>query len=189
MAYKINYKSFPPYGDWHHEISSLKEFVESKCFVIDKEYKSKLESIKNALDKEYAKGWEYGQIFEQHDDNSFEVKEHYNIELLGLENHILSTLETLMKRIASEYKISVKPLGGRGTVLSHIDEIVRVKEVNMLNFSEELSEIDEMRRSRNDSQHKITPLERFIDSKYILRKMNSVYVYMDRLIQELYQRG
>lgn len=184
MSYSINYKTCLPYNKWHEEILFMKQHVERRCEEIEAEYDRKSEEYLKQLEQAYMKGEEYGIAFEQQEtmDDALQVRKQ---ELISLEGEIKSTLEKTLKDIVSTFNLPVKRRG------SWIDTYIRTIQENtrldMSDFATQKDMIDTIRHNRNAVEHQEDAFLRNINKEYVIESANTVYEYVEALIQRLYQ--
>lgn len=65
-------------------------------------------------------------------------------------------------------------------------EIEENKEIDMSEFAQERKDIFLLNTNRNKSEHESDNLLREIDQSYIRHQLNSAYLYMNTLIQRLF---
>ena len=65
-------------------------------------------------------------------------------------------------------------------------EIEENKEIDMSEFEQERKDIFLLNTNRNKSEHESDNLLREIDQSYIRHQLNSAYLYMNTLIQRLF---
>lgn len=186
MSYSTNYKSSAPYCHWYMTICDLKSHIEERCKEITEKHHKQLENYHINLEEAYKNGEEYGMIYEQHNDLSLDIRLKQNNELISLENEIKSVLEKVLKEIISHFELSKKRKIDKSYLSSYIQEIEEKKKINMVEFSKEKKDIFLLNTNRNNSEHKSDNLLREIDQTYIQQQLNSVYSYMNALIQKLY---
>lgn len=189
MNYSVNYKTLMPYSIWHEDIHNLKKHIEERCKEITVKYDTNKELYENDLFKEYAKGEDFGKVFEQHNDPSLDIRQNKNKELISLESEMKSTLEKVLKDIVNGFNLSTKQGKNKESYLFfYIRLIEEGKQIDMSKFDIQKNIISDMIKKRNDSEHNTDNLLRNIDVQYITNVTNAIYDYADALIRELYNK-
>lgn len=186
MNYIASYKNINPYNNWYNDINNLKFHIEERCEEIEKKYNLLTINYNTKLKEAYKHGEEYGLIYEQHNDSTLDIKLRQNNEFISLESEIKSTLEKVLKNIIIHFNLSLKRQKGKSYLYSYILEIEEKRGIDMSEFSKELKDILILNENRNNSEHISDNLLREIDHQYIKHELNSVYLYMNKLIQKLF---
>lgn len=182
--YTISYKTKPPYSKWYFSITDMVTHVKERCNDIEMKFNQKQEAYCIELEKEYARGKEYGLKFEQHAD-FYEEELNKTQELISLEGKIKSTCEKILKEI---YDSTIKHPKERGCLQLYMNEIERCNHINNSAMKEARKTICLMIKNRNKSEHEQDIALREIDADYIMYLSEAVYKYVDNLLQELYDK-
>lgn len=182
--YILNYRTKSPYSKWYISIKDMTAHVKGRCNDIEMKFNQKQEDYNAALAKEYARGEEYGLMFEQNAD-FYEEELNRIQELISLEGEIESTCEKVLKEI---YDTIMEQPKERGCLQLYMDEIERCNHINNPAMKEAKKTIRLMIEKRNRSEHVQDIALREIYADYIAKISEAVYNYVDKLLQELYNK-
>ncbi|CUQ04131.1 hypothetical protein [Parabacteroides distasonis] len=186
MNYRISCRNSYPYRNWYADINNLKLHIEERCKEIVEKYHEQTVNYDTKLKEAYKDGEECGMIYEQHNDPTLEIRLKQNNELISLESEMKSTLEKILKNIITYFNLSSQKRKDNSYLSSYMLEIEENKEIDMSEFAQERKDIFLLNTNRNKSEHESDNLLREIDQSYIRHQLNSAYLYMNTLIQRLF---
>lgn len=182
--YTIGYKTKLPYSKWYFSIKDMVAHIKERCSDIEMKFNQKQEAYNIDLEKEYARGQEYGLKFEQHV-TFYEEKLNKTQELISLEGEIKSTCEKILKEI---YDSTIDQPKEKGCLQLYMDDIEHCNYINNPVMKKAREAIRLMIVKRNKSEHEQNIALREIDVDNIMQISEAVYNYVDNLLQELYNK-
>lgn len=184
--YSMHYKNVAPYCHWYSDICVLKSHIEERGKEITEKYSRQIDDYHTKLREAYKEGDEFGMIYEQHDDPTLDIRLKQNSEFISLEGEIKSTLEKTLKNIIEYFNLSSKQKENCSCLCSYMSEIEERKKIDMSEFVQKKNDLSILNINRNKSEHELDNSLREINQTYIQHQVNSAYLYMDALIQKLY---
>ena len=173
-----------PYYTCNEMLFNLNRYVGNRCNEITQSSKERRANYETELQNQYAKGEEFGLIFEQQNNMLEEISKDEAESFISLERRIKSDFEKLLKHII--YCLNLADEDVRKNVIRTCMSLIEHKKnINMTAYNTQKNDINEMIQNRNNSEHDVDNSIRSINKEYIKRILTSVNQYSEALLNQL----
>ena len=173
-----------PYCTCNEILLNLNRYVENRCNEITQSSRERRANYEIELQNQYAKGQEFGLIFEQQNNMLEEILKDETESFVSLERRIKSDFEKLLKHIVCCLKLADGDIR-KNVIRTCMNLIEHKKNINMTAYNIQKNDINEMIQNRNNSEHNVNNSIRSINKEYVKRILTSVNQYSEGLMNQL----